>query len=91
MPQDKNIGTFDVRRRRELYMMHFFIGRPDRIEALFVPHICKQHPGATSVRIEFVVETVAPLDEATTFKQESMSDLSKQLEYIKQEYACHAE
>lgn len=91
LPQDKNTASFDVRRRRELYLMHYFFRRPERLESLFVPHLCKEHPGATTVRIEFMVETIAPLDEARIFKDEAMSDLSKQLELIKREYPCHVD
>jgi len=90
-PSEKNQGTFDVTRRRDFYMMHFMLLNPQRLETLFAPYICKQYPDASSLRVEFVVETVAPLDQAVTLKQESMSDLSQELQYIKQEYPCHAE
>lgn len=90
-PQNKNQAIFDVRRRRELYFMHYILGRPFLLEKHFAPYICKTHPDASSVRLEGVVETVPPLDEALTFRQETLADLSKQVELIKQEYPCHAE
>lgn len=90
-PSLKNVGTFDPRERRELYLMHYFIIGPDRLEKLFVPVICRAHPGATSVRVDFVIESIAPLDQAATLKQESMADLSKEHEYIKREFSCHVE
>jgi hypothetical protein len=90
-PAEKNQGTFDPRRRRDMYMMHFMLLDPRRIESIFVPYLCKHNPGATNIRVDFVIETIAPLDQVMTMKQESMADLSKQLEYIKQEYPCHVE
>lgn len=90
-PAEKNQGTFDPRLRRELYSMHFLLRDPHRLESLFVPYLCRTHPGATVVRIEFVNQTIPPLDQVVTLKQESVTDLSKQIEFIKQEYSCHDE
>ncbi len=90
-PELKNVGTFDPTQRRELYMMHYLLLGPDRMEKMFVPHICRVNLGATSVRIDFIVESIAPLDQAVTFKQETMAELSKEQDYIKREFPCHVE
>jgi hypothetical protein len=90
-PELKNVGTFDPTQRRELYMMHYLLLNPDRLEKMFVPHICKIHPGSTSVRIDFVIESIAPLDQAAMLKQETMAELSKEQEYIKREFPCNVE
>lgn len=90
-PALKNVGTFDPRERRELYLMHFFILSPERLEKFFAPMICRQHPGASSLRVDFVIESIAPLDQAATLKRDSMADLSKEYEFIKREYSCHVE
>lgn len=90
-PALKNVGTFDPRERRELYLMHYFILSPDRLEHLFAPTICRQHLGASSVYVDFVIESIAPLDQAAMLKNQSMEDLSKQNELIKREISCHVE
>jgi len=90
-PTLKNVGVFDVRERRELYLMHYFILPQERLERFFVPAICRQYPGATSVYVDFVIESIAPLDQAVTLKNQTMADLSKQNEFIKREISCHVE
>jgi hypothetical protein len=90
-PALKNVGTFDPRERRELYLMHYFILNPERLEKLFAPEICRRYPGATSVYIDFVIESIAPLDQAAFEKNQTMQDLSKQNELIKREVSCHVE
>lgn len=90
-PRLKNQGTFDPRERRELYLMHFFLLNPERLEKLFAPMICRQYPGATSLRVDFIIESIAPLDQAVTLKRDSMADLSNQYEFIKREYSCNVE
>lgn len=88
-PALKNVGTFSPRERRELYMMHYYILSQERLEKLFAPKICRDYPGATSVHVDFVIESIAPLDQAAILKNETMEDLSKQTEYIKREFSCH--
>lgn len=90
-PALKNVGTFDPRQRRELYLMHYFILSPDRLEKLFAPMICRQYPGASSVHVDFVIESIAPLDQANLLKGQTMEDLSHQNEFIKREISCHVE
>jgi len=90
-PALKNVSTFDPRERRELYLMHYFILSPDRLENLFTPVICRQHPGASSIYVDFIIESIAPLDQAALQKSQSMEDLSKLNEFIKREISCHAE
>lgn len=90
-PALKNLGTFDPTQRRELYMMHYLILNPERLEKMLVPYICKTNPEASSIRIDFVVESIAPLDQAAILKQESMAELSKHQDYLKKEFPCHVE
>jgi hypothetical protein len=90
-PALKNVGTFDSRERRELYLMHYFILSPERLESLFAPTICRQYPGATSIYVDFVTESIPPLDQAAIMKNQTMEDLSKQNELIKREINCHVE
>lgn len=88
-PTLKNVSTFDPRKRRELYLMHYFVMSPERLEKLFAPEICRRHPGASSVYVDFVIESIAPLDQAAIHKSQTMEDLSRQNEFIKREISCH--
>lgn len=87
-PQEKNQGVMDITRRRELYVMRFMLIGPNRLQALFGPWLCRQNPEATSVHIEQVVETVAPLDEVLMHSQTLVSDLSKEFPFAKTDYRC---
>ncbi|RYZ68324.1 MAG: hypothetical protein EOP09_09645 [Proteobacteria bacterium] len=90
-PKEKNKGTFDPRLRRDFYLMHFLLLNPNRVGTLLVPYLCRSNPGASFVKAEFVVETIPPLDQMMTMKDDSQNELSKKLQYVKQEYPCRVE
>lgn len=87
-PQEKNQGVMDITRRRELYVMRFMMIGANRLQALFAPWLCRQYPGATSVHIEQVIETVAPLDEVLTVSDQSVADLSREIQYANFDFRC---
>ncbi|MNK08116.1 hypothetical protein D3C87_260440 [compost metagenome] len=87
-PREKNKGIADMTRQRELYIMRFMIIAPKRLQYLMGPWLCRQYPGATSLELEHVIETVAPLDEAVTFRDENIRDLSRELQVIRTDYSC---
>jgi hypothetical protein len=87
-PAEKNQGVMDINRRRELYVMRFMLIGPNRLQALFAPWLCRKYKGASSVHIEEVIETVAPLDEVLTVKDQSVSDLSREIQYANVDFRC---
>ena len=88
-PAEKNKMISSVFRSRELYLMRFMIMDKRHLKNLFGPWLCRQYPGATSVDMEHVIETVAMLDEAAAFRSESMADLSKELQFVAERYRCN--
>ncbi|NUN07048.1 MAG: hypothetical protein HUU57_14970 [Bdellovibrio sp.] len=87
-PLEKNTPVLDLARKRDLYAMRFMVIEPKRLKTYFGPWLCRRHPGASSVEMEHVIETVAMLDQAVTFKYEDMRDLSKELKYVRETYSC---
>lgn len=90
-PPEKNRGIESFNRQRELYVMRFMIIYPKRLQYLMGPWLCRQYPGAQSVDLEHVIETVPSLDESVTFKDENVRDLSRELQVVKAEYSCSGE
>jgi hypothetical protein len=87
-PAEKNKMISSVFRSRELYLMRFMIIDKRHLKNLFGAWLCRQYPGASSVDMEHVIETVAMLDEAAAFKDESMADLSNELQFVAERFRC---
>ncbi len=87
-PAEKNEGVMDVNRRRELYVMRFMALGSNRMQGLFAPWLCRQHPGASRISVEQVVETIPPLEEVLTLPKQSVVELSRELNYAKFDFAC---
>lgn len=90
-PKEMNQGISSPVRKRELYAMRFMVIEPKRLRVFLGPWLCRQHPGATSVEMEHVIETVPLLDQVVTLKSEAVKDLSQELQYIRENYSCSAE
>jgi hypothetical protein len=91
-PAEKNKMISSVFRSRELYLMRFMIIDKRHLKNLFGAWLCRQYPGASSVDMEHVIETVAMLDQAAAFKDESMADLSKEMQFVAERFRCdHSE
>lgn len=87
-PPEKNRSVSSIFRKRELYVMRFMVIEPKRLKVLMGPWLCRQFPGATSVDMEHIIETVPVLDQAVTFKNEGVKDLSQELDYAHESYSC---
>jgi len=87
-PEEKNQGISDPRKKRNLYAMRFMVIDPKRLKVFFGPWLCKQYPGATSVEMEHVVETVPYLDKVVTLKDETVQELSQELQFVREFYSC---
>ncbi|WP_415061440.1 hypothetical protein [Bdellovibrio sp.] len=87
-PAEKNKGVLSGERKRELYVMRFMVIDPKRLRLLFGPWLCRQYPGATSVEMEHVVETVPTLDQVVTLKDEAVQDLSRELQVTRESTSC---
>lgn len=87
-PVEGKRGVRDLIRQRELYVMRYMVIDPRKLQYLMGPWFCRQYPGAQSVDMEHVVETVAPLQEAVTFHEERVESLSKQLQVTRVQYSC---
>ena len=88
-PAEKNKMISSMFRSRELYLMRFMIMNKSHLKNLFGPWLCRQYPGASAVDMEHVIETVAMLDEAAAFQNESMAALSKELQFVAERYRCN--
>ncbi|KHD88765.1 MAG: hypothetical protein OM95_06420 [Bdellovibrio sp. ArHS] len=87
-PAEKNKGISNATRKRELYAMRFMVIEPKRLRLLYGPWLCKQYPGASSVEMEHVIETVPPLDQVVLRRDETVKDLSQELQYVREYYSC---
>lgn len=87
-PEEKNKGITNPTHKRDLYAMRFMVIDPKRMKILLGPWLCKQYPGASSVEMEHIIETVPSLDQVVTLKGESLSDLSQEVQYIREEVSC---
>lgn len=87
-PAEKNKMISSMFRSRELYVMRFMIMDKRHLKNLFGAWLCRQYPGASSVDMEHVIETVAMLDQAAAFKNESMADLSNELQFVAERFRC---
>lgn len=89
-PPEKNQAVQSIFRKRELYVMRFMVIDPKRLKVFMGPWLCRQYPGATSVDMEHVIETVPPLDQVVAFKNEGVKDLSQELQYTRETISCSA-
>ncbi len=87
-PEEKNKGIKQATKKRDLYAMRFMVIEPKRLRILMGPWLCKQYPGATSIDMEHVVETVPPLAQAVTLKHETVKDLSQEVQYVRETHSC---
>ena len=87
-PEEKNRSVPEASRKRDLYAMRFMVVQPKRLRVLFGPWLCRHYPGASSVDIEHVIETVPPLDEVVYRTDETVQGLSQELQYIRESHSC---
>ncbi|MBO9665211.1 MAG: hypothetical protein J7501_00155 [Bdellovibrio sp.] len=83
---DKNVPS--LTRKREWALMRFMVLDAKKLRLLMGPWLCKQYPGAVSVDMEHIVETIPILDQAVLKKDESVSDISEERKYANASYSC---
>lgn len=86
---ERNIPN--ITHKREWALMRYMVIEPKRLKILMGPWLCRQNPGATSVDMEHVIETIPFLDQAVAYKDEAVSDLSKEMKYTRESIRCGAE
>lgn len=74
--------------KREWALMRFMVMDPKRLRVLMGPWLCRQYPGATSIDMEHVIDTIPFLDQAVRFGDESVKDLSREVQYTKESVSC---
>jgi hypothetical protein len=88
-PKGKDEGTdFRLDRRRFAYAMRWLALDPERIRQFFVPMICKEHPKAKKVQIEFIVKPIPPLEKVLALKDENYEDLVQTEELARYVHDC---
>jgi hypothetical protein len=75
-------------RKREWAVMRFMVMDPRRLRQIFGPWLCKQYPGAESVDMEHVIETLPPLDEAVFNKEVNLLEMSQERRFAKASVRC---
>lgn len=88
-PESGEKPVHDIRQKRNLYAMRFMILDSQRLKTVLGPWLCRQHPQASRIYMEHVIQTVAPLDEAQAFQDRSMKDLSQEIPYVNAVLNCH--
>jgi hypothetical protein len=87
-PAEKNRRISSIFRQRELYVMRYMLIDPKRLKTFMGPWLCRQYPGATSVEMEHVVETIANLDQMVVLKGEGVESLSTVFQNIHEVFSC---
>lgn len=87
-PPEKDQIVVNSSRRRFLYSMRFLTIETSRIKTLMGPWICRNHPGATKVRMEHVIEQIPYLDVAVARRSEPLSELLTERNFINVETDC---
>lgn len=90
-PKEKNHSATDIRGKRDWTVMRFMLLDHKRLGVLMGPWICRQYPGAENVYMEYVMETVPPIDAAQTSMNRDVQELSQELQFIKVDHNCTGE
>lgn len=90
-PPEKNQKVLSEVKKRSLYAMRFMLVEPKRLKVFFGPWVCRQYPGATTVSVEAVIETVPFLDNVVLQSQAEVNSLSEELQYVKEDISCDPE
>lgn len=78
----------NITRKREWALMRYMVLDPKRLRQLMGPWLCRQYPGATSVDMEHVIETIPFLDQAVRYRDETVQDLSREIQYVRESIKC---
>lgn len=90
-PREKNRPASTVQGKRDLAVLRFMLLDHKRLGVLMGPWLCRQHKGAESVYMEYMMETVPPIDLAQTSIGKDVQELSQELQFIKVDHNCTQE
>jgi hypothetical protein len=74
IPEEKDQIVVDTSKRRFLYAMRFLILDQKRMKALLGPFLCRQHPGASSISLEEILEPIPNLDQSRFGEMKSVEE-----------------
>lgn len=78
----------NITHKREWALMRYMVLDAKRLRLLMGPWLCRQYPGASSISMEHVIETIPFLDQAVRFQDESVKDLSKEIQSVRETVSC---
>nr|BFD66841.1 hypothetical protein HAGR004_18630 [Bdellovibrio sp. HAGR004] len=78
----------NITHKREWALMRYMVLDAKRLRLLMGPWLCRQYPGAASIDMEHVIETIPFLDQAVRFQDESVKDLSKEVQSVRESVSC---
>ncbi len=81
-------GDFRLDQRRYSYAMRWLAVDPTRVGQFYIPQLCRENPGAKKIQIEFIVNTIPPLEKVITLKDQNYEDLLKSEEISRMLYDC---
>ena len=88
-PPSKDEGKdFRLDRRRFTYAMRWLAMDPERIRKFFIPMVCREHPKAKKIQLEFIVKKIPPLEKVMTLQDENYEDLIQSEEVGRGVYEC---
>jgi hypothetical protein len=85
-PKEKNQGSFGLTHRRDFYLSRYLLLSEERMENMFAPWVCRQHPQATNILVQTMVEKVTPLDEMVRSQRNNVR--MEQSAVFKKEFRC---
>jgi hypothetical protein len=88
-PPEKGQIVVNSSRRRTLYAVRFLTLDSSRLKTVMGPWICRQHLGASRVRMDHIVAEIPSLDVAVNQKSEPLQNLVVEKNYISAEVNCN--
>ncbi len=85
IPPEKEEIVIDSSKRRFLYAMRFMIIDEKRLKVILGPFLCRRHPGASSIRVENILEPIQNLDLSQMVLGEK-----REATLMEHTYDCHA-
>ena len=86
-PPEKQAVIVDSSKRRFLYAVRFLLLDPKRLEVLFAPWLCREHPGSSKVIIQQITERIPYLDLA--LEKDLGQEMRTPVESQNIVYDCH--
>lgn len=88
-PKEKNKLAESTTSRRYLYAMRYYMIQPKKIEFFLAPWLCRQYLGASHIRVQYEIESIPNLDEASIYAQTvSVDDMIEKIKYLNIKHDC---